>query len=223
MLAELVRDPQLLTGQAGGPGGAQGSLLTMPHAQGRAGSRPGGPGGGRPRGAGSSSALLGAAGAQGGQAGRGPGIPGTGGAKTWGEAFHASALELIAMTATTEAAGRTDRVTAAMGDAAGGPALNKIERAAIAAATPITYAPQELLLLSEWPGGGALWRLYHLSLASACLLGCLWTTAGLLASGWRSDGLLTSRQALASPPITIAPHPVHLNARHCLPQFRANP
>lgn len=77
-------------------------------------------------------------------------MPGTGGARTWPEAFHKAAVELIALTASSTAARRLDRVTAAARDAAGGgPALHKIERAAIAAATPLSYAPHELLLLSE--------------------------------------------------------------------------
>ncbi len=65
----------------------------------------------------------------------------TGGPLNWHERFNRSALELIALTATTGLGKGADRVTAAASDAAA-PALQKIERAAIAAATPITYVPQ---------------------------------------------------------------------------------
>eukprot|EP00955_Chlamydomonas_euryale_P105942 365670-Chlamydomonas_euryale.AAC.2 len=59
----------------------------------------------------------------------------------WSDAFNRAALELIALTATTPAAARADRVVTAASDTAGN-ALHKIERAAIAAATPISYSPQ---------------------------------------------------------------------------------
>lgn len=68
--------------------------------------------------------------------------------RSWNDAFNRAALELIALTATTAAAGRADRVSAAatdMGAHGGGggvSALQKIERAAIAAATPVSYSPQ---------------------------------------------------------------------------------
>jgi hypothetical protein len=66
--------------------------------------------------------------------------------RSWNDAFNRAALELIALTATTTAAGRADRVSAAatdMGAHGGGvSALQKIERAAIAAATPVSYSPQ---------------------------------------------------------------------------------
>ena len=69
--------------------------------------------------------------------------------RSWNDAFNRAALELIALTATTAAAGRADRVSAAATDTGGGGggggaggALHKIERAAIAAATSISYSPQ---------------------------------------------------------------------------------
>eukprot|EP00798_Chlamydomonas_sp_ICE-L_P001585 gene1585-32972_t len=64
----------------------------------------------------------------------------------WPEVFNRTAMELIALTSTSVATARPDRVSAAATDAAG-PALQKIERAAIAASTHITYAPQELLII----------------------------------------------------------------------------
>jgi LisH len=68
----------------------------------------------------------------------------------WQERFHRAALELIATTTGGTGGGgsRADaRLAAAAATDAAAPALLKIERAAIAAATPISYHPQELLLL----------------------------------------------------------------------------
>ncbi|KAF6254728.1 hypothetical protein COO60DRAFT_1703166 [Scenedesmus sp. NREL 46B-D3] len=66
----------------------------------------------------------------------------------WQERFHRAALELIAVTTSSASGtGRADRLAAAAATDAAAPALLKIERAAIAAATPISYQPQELLLL----------------------------------------------------------------------------
>jgi hypothetical protein len=66
----------------------------------------------------------------------------------WQERFHRAALELIAITTSSASGtGRADRLAAAAATDAAAPALLKIERAAIAAATPISYQPQELLLL----------------------------------------------------------------------------
>ena len=76
-----------------------------------------------------------------------------------------SALELIAMTATTAAAGRADRVSAAatdMGAHGGGvSALQKIERAAIAAATPVSYSPQVLVFFLRLLCSGSLFRIAY--------------------------------------------------------------
>lgn len=63
----------------------------------------------------------------------------------WREMFNRCALELIALTS-TQKLGKSENVQAAASDAAA-PALMKIERAAIASSTPITYLPQELLLV----------------------------------------------------------------------------
>lgn len=67
------------------------------------------------------------------------------GGTNWREEFNKTALELISLTA---AAGchRSDKVRESASEVAAS-ALLKIERAAIAAATPITYDPKELLLL----------------------------------------------------------------------------
>lgn len=66
----------------------------------------------------------------------------------WHAAFGRAAMELIALTAGPAAGqlgmGRHDKVTAAAATDATAPALHKIERAAIAAATPLTYNPQEV-------------------------------------------------------------------------------
>ena len=104
------------------------------------------------------------------------------GATNWREAFNRAALELIA---TTTNSGRPDKLSAAANDAAA-PALHKIERAAIAASTPVTYAPQELLLLifehlkaaGLHTSAAALAREAHLQRALQVLAGATGAVAG---------------------------------------------
>ncbi|KAG2449728.1 hypothetical protein HYH02_005255 [Chlamydomonas schloesseri] len=117
LLSDLVRDP-LQGGGGRRPGGGHHLHL-----------EPGAGGGG-----------LGLGG--GGGLGRG-GLP-----ADWHSSFTAVALELIALTTTgtAPAVRHGDKLTAAANDAAA-PALHKIERAAIAAASAVSYSPQELLLL----------------------------------------------------------------------------
>ncbi|GFR42557.1 hypothetical protein Agub_g3436, partial [Astrephomene gubernaculifera] len=71
-----------------------------------------------------------------------------GGGTDWHAAFTSSALELIALTTTGTGpmTRHADKFTAAANDATA-PALHKIERAAIAASSHVSYNPQELLLL----------------------------------------------------------------------------
>lgn len=130
LLAEMVRDPLTACEAGRHASGHAMTTSTGSAATGRADGSVHGAGGAGSSGAGPSSTALVVP------------LP----RQAWHEVFNRSALELIALTATNAAAGRPDRIATAATDTAG-TALHKIERAAIAAATPISYSPQELLLL----------------------------------------------------------------------------
>jgi hypothetical protein len=66
----------------------------------------------------------------------------TSSALRWPKEFKKAALDLIAL---TSAGGSTRGASAAAASEAAAPTMRRIERAAIAAATPISYPPRELL------------------------------------------------------------------------------
>jgi hypothetical protein len=66
----------------------------------------------------------------------------TSSALRWPKEFKKAALDLIAL---TSAGGSTRGASAAAASEAAAPTMTRIERAAIAAATPISYPPRELL------------------------------------------------------------------------------
>lgn len=63
-------------------------------------------------------------------------------APQWPSVFKKAALDLIAL---TSAGASTKGASAAAASEAAAPTMRRIEKAAIAAATPISYPPQELL------------------------------------------------------------------------------
>ncbi|MEW5311078.1 MAG: hypothetical protein WDW38_002821 [Sanguina aurantia] len=119
----------------------------------------------------------------------------------WLDTFQATAIELITLTnAGVGGAGgsllRPDKLSAAAATDATAPTLQKMQRAAIAAATPLTYSSQELLLL--------IWQ--HLRSAG------LHSSAAALHKEAHLSSAASSSQAHAHP----SPHTTH-SAAHTTP------